>query len=168
MLLVWVAWLADLAAVFLADYYLLTYIHSRAPRMRSPRGLDLRKFANLSIWEILVIMWPYAHLSTPQGNQCEMSVWEPVTCVQLDNRHPYYGQLTAVRIWYLLTRVTWLYLRFRCQLVEVICFFKYSADHLLAFNWSQAQVYVFSHVSPLKLSIELRISLQWCKVYCLK
>ena len=33
----------------------------------------LRKFGNLSIPEILVIKWPYVCLSTPLGNQCEMS-----------------------------------------------------------------------------------------------
>ena len=39
-------------------------------------------------------------------------------------------------------------------------FFKFSADQLLAFNWSKAQVYVFhSHGSPLKLSLDLRTSL---------
>ena len=39
-------------------------------------------------------------------------------------------------------------------------FFKVSADQLLAFNWSQAQVDVFhSYGSPLKLSLDLRTSL---------
>jgi len=39
-------------------------------------------------------------------------------------------------------------------------FFKVSADQLLAFNWSQAQGYVFnSFDSPLKLSLDLRTSL---------
>ena len=30
--------------------------------------------------------------------QTFLLVWEPVTYVELDNRHPYYGQLTAVKI----------------------------------------------------------------------
>ena len=41
------------------------------------------------------------------------------------------------------------------------------AVHLLAFNRSQAQVYVFQSCgSSLKLSIDLLISLQWVKVRC--
>ena len=46
----------------------------------------------------------------------------------------YYGQVTAVKTGYPLTSVTLPYGKLRCQLIEVTCFFKFSADRLLAFN----------------------------------
>ena len=53
--------------------------------------------------------------------------------------------------------------------MEVTFNFKFSANQLLAFNSSQAQVHVFqSHGSPLKLSTDLWISLQWFQVHCRK
>ena len=48
------------------------------------------------------------------------------------------------------------------SVIEIRCYLDFSADELLAFNWSQAQIYVFQSCgSPLKLSIDLKISLQW-------
>ena len=59
-------------------------------------------------------------------------------------KHRYYGKLTVVKTGYPLTRVTWPY--------QGHVFLKFSTDQLLAFNWSQAEVYVFqSYGSPLKL-----------------
>ena len=40
--------------------------------MRASGTPYLRKFSNLTIQEILVIMWPYANPSAPQVNQCEI------------------------------------------------------------------------------------------------
>ena len=59
---------------------------------------------------------------------------------------------------YPLTSVTWRYRGLRCQLIEVlfIVFFKFSADQLLAFNWSRAQIYIFqSYGFHIKLSIDV-------------
>ena len=50
-----------------------------------------------------------------------------------------------------------------------VFFLKFSADQLLAFKWSQAQVFVFySYSCPLKLSINLWITLQLFELHCMK
>lgn len=69
---------------------------ARAHEARASGASYLRKFGNLSIRETDNHV---DRTSSPQGNHCGMSnflaVWEPVTCVQLDDRRRYYGQLTA-------------------------------------------------------------------------
>ena len=71
--------------------------------------------------------------------------------------------MTAVSTRYPLTGVTWPYQGLR-YLLAVTCFFKFSAEQFLPFNWWQGQVYVFQwYSSPLKLSTGLWISLQWFK-----
>ena len=52
--------------------------------------------------------------------------------------------LTAVKTRYPLTSITWLYRGLRCRPIEVKYFLKLSADKLLVFKWSHAQVQVFS------------------------
>ena len=49
-------------------------------------------------------------------------------------------QLTAVKTRYPLTSITWPYRGLRCRPIEVEYFLKLSADKLLVFKWSQAQV----------------------------
>ena len=48
--------------------------------------------------------------------------------------------LTAVKTRYPLTSITWLYRGLRCRPIEVKYFLKLSADKVLVFKWSQAQV----------------------------
>ena len=58
--------------------------------------------------------------------------------------HQCCDQLTAVKTGYPLTSITWPYRGLRCWPIEVKYFLKLSADKLLVFKWSQAQVQVFS------------------------
>ena len=58
--------------------------------------------------------------------------------------HQCCDQLTAVKTRYPLTSITWLYRGLRCRPIEVKYFLKLSADKLLVFKWSQAQVQFFS------------------------
>ena len=73
---------------------------------------NLKEFGNLpSIPKILAITCPYVRLSAPQANQCEMpnflaSVGACNLCLTWYNRHPYYGQLIAVKTGYSLTSHT--------------------------------------------------------------
>ena len=57
--------------------------------------------------------------------------------------NPRYDQLTAVKTGYPLTTIIWPYRGLRYWPIEVKYFLKLSANKLLVFNWSQAQVYVF-------------------------
>ena len=57
--------------------------------------------------------------------------------------HKCCDQLTAVKTGYRLTSITWPYRGLRCLPIEVEYFLKLSADKLLVFKWSQAQVYFF-------------------------
>ena len=50
---------------------------------------------------------------------------------KLDSEHPYYGQLTAVKIGYLLTVSHDCIMGSSIQVIEVTCFLKLSADQLL-------------------------------------
>ena len=58
------------------------------------------------------------------------SLWLPPGC----------DQLTTVKTGYPLTSITWPYRGLRCRPIEVEYFLKLSADKLLVFKWSQAQV----------------------------
>ena len=49
-------------------------------------------------------------------------------------------QLTAVKTGDPLTSITWLYRGLRCRPIEVKYFLKLSADKLIVFKWSRAQV----------------------------
>ena len=57
--------------------------------------------------------------------------------------HQCFYQLTAVKTGYPLASITWPYRGLRCWPIEVKYFLKLSADKLLVFKWSQAQVYFF-------------------------
>ena len=57
--------------------------------------------------------------------------------------HQCCDQLTAVKTWYPLIRITWLYRGLRFWPIEVKYFLKLSADKLQVFKWSQAQVWFF-------------------------
>ena len=52
-------------------------------------------------------------------------------------------QLTAVKTGYPLTSITWSYRGLRCRPIELKYFLKLSADKLVVFKWSQAQVSFF-------------------------
>ena len=54
--------------------------------------------------------------------------------------HQCCDQLTAVKAGYPPTSITWPYRGLRCRLIELKYFLKLSADKLLVFKWSQAQV----------------------------
>ena len=54
-----------------------------------------------------------------------------------------YDQLIAVKTGYPLTSITWPHRGLRCRPIEVKYFFKLSANKLLVFKWSQAQVWFF-------------------------
>ena len=61
--------------------------------------------------------------------------------------HQCCDQLTAVKTGYPLTSITWPYRGLRCWPIKVKYFLKLSADKLLVFKWSQAQVwFVFSFI----------------------
>ena len=53
-----------------------------------------------------------------------------------------FNQLTVVKTGYPLTSITWPYRGLRCRPIEVKYFLKLSADKLLVFKWSQAQVQI--------------------------
>ena len=57
--------------------------------------------------------------------------------------HQCCDQLTAVKTWYPLIRITWLYRGLRFWPIKVKYFLKLSADKLQVFKWSQAQVWFF-------------------------
>ena len=57
--------------------------------------------------------------------------------------HQCCDQLTAVKTSYPLAGITWLYRGLRCRPIEVKYFLKLSADKVLVFKWSQAQVYYY-------------------------
>ena len=63
--------------------------------------------------------------------------------LQSDIAHPCCDQLTAVKLEYPLTSITWLYRGLRYRPIEVEYFLKLSADKLLVFRWWQAQVQYF-------------------------
>ena len=135
---------------------------------RSPIFHMPHKFCNLSIRETLIITWPYVRPSAPPGNQCEK--WNFLASVGVCNLclTPSYGQLFNSLLWSINSCQNRMSVS-RAQLPTCrgYMFFEVSTGQLLAFNWSQAQVYVFSHDSVLKLCIDLRIPLQWFKVFCL-
>ena len=137
-------------------------------RARNPICHIPHKFCNLSIRETLIITWPYVRPSAPPGNQCEK--WNFLASVGVCNLclTPLYGQLCNSILWSINScqnRVS--VSRAQLPTYRGHMFFEVSTDQLLAFNWSQAQVYVLSHGSVLKLCIDLRIPLQWFKVFCL-
>ena len=56
---------------------------------------------------------------------------------------PYYGQLTAVKARYPLTRITWPYCGLRRTAHRCHVFFKLTADQVMVFSiWSRAQVFL--------------------------
>ena len=67
-------------------------------------------------------------------------VWEPWKKLIA---HQCCDQLTAVKTGHPLTSITWPYRSLRCRPIEVEYFLKLSADKLLVFKGSQAQVYFF-------------------------
>ena len=62
-------------------------------------------------------------------------------------------QLTTVKTRYPLTSITWPYRGLRCRPIEVKYFLKLSADKLLVFKWSQAQVHVVFMCYTIKILI---------------
>ena len=76
-------------------------------------------------------------------------VWERVTCVELDNRHPYCGQLTAVKT--------------GCPLISHMTVSRSQVPtHRCHVFFEVVACNVFQlYGSPLKLSTDMWISLQW-------
>ena len=136
--------------------------HTREALVSGAPYSYLRIFGNLSIQNILVITWLYTHLSAPQENQCEMLNF-------LASLGAYNLCLTSILIIDVHIIVNWQLSKQRiywpashdcivgsgANSSKSYVFLKFSTDKLLAFNWSQAQVFVFqSYGSPQKLSID--------------
>jgi len=109
-----------------------------------------RKFGNH-----VTVYRPPARPSAPQGNQCLILTLSSQfgsagrlilhTCVA----HQCCDQLTAVKPGYPLTSITWPYRGLRCRPIKIEYFFEViSADNLLVFKWSQAQIF-FKFISNL-------------------
>ena len=90
----------------------------------------------------MTVQRPPARPSEPQGNQCSI----PHFLASLGEKKNWYctniaqkdcDQLTAVKTGYSLTSITWPYCGLGCRPVKL------SADKLLVFKWSQAQVFFF-------------------------
>ena len=132
---------------------------------RSPICHIPHKFCNLSIRETLIITWPYVRPSAPPGNQCEK--WNFLASVGVCNLclTRLYGELFNSILWSINSCQNGVsagqsYMTLsRAQLPTYRghMFFEVSTDQLLAFNWSQSQVYLFTHGSLLKLCIVLTI-----------
>ena len=103
-----------------------------------------RKFGNQ-----VTVHRPPARPSAPQENQCLIltlsSQFGSTGRLILHTyiAHQCCDQLTAVKTGYPLTSITWPYRGLRCRPIEVKYFLKLSADKLLVFKWSQAQVWFF-------------------------
>ena len=90
----------------------------------------------------MTVQRPPARPSEPQGNQCSIphflaSLGEKKNWYCTNIAQKYCDQLTAVKTGYSLTSITWPYCGLGCRPVKL------SADKLLVFKWSQAQVYFF-------------------------
>ena len=73
-------------------------------------------------------------------------LWEPRKPRRKLIAHQCCDQLTAVKTRYPLTSITWPYRELRCRPIQVEYFLKLSADKLLVFRWSQAQVYFLKFI----------------------
>ena len=119
---------------------------AREARLRSTMGSKSthpRKFGN----HVTVHRPQPARPSAPQENQCSISHFLASLVAQEDWYcthivHQCCDQLTVVKTGYPLTSITWTYRGLRCRPIEVesSIFLKSSADKLLVFKWSQAQV----------------------------
>ena len=90
----------------------------------------------------MTVQRPPARPSEPQGNQCSIphflaSLGEKKNWYCTNIAQKYCDQLPAVKTGYSLTSITWPYCGLGCRPVKL------SADKLLVFKWSQAQVYFF-------------------------
>ena len=88
----------------------------------------------------MTVQRPPARPSEPQGNQCSIphflaSLGEQEDWYCTHIAHQCCDQLTAVKTGYSLTSITWPYCGLGCRPVKL------SADKLLVFKWSQAEVY---------------------------
>ena len=105
---------------------------------------------------MLVVTWPYVcppdRPIHPSVRTTGKPVWNVILSsrrvnLQHDNAHPFYGQLTAVKIGYPLASITSLY---HCIMDSVVLplrlrvFLKLSSDKLLVFDWSLPQFQFFS------------------------
>ena len=86
--------------------------------------------------------------SAPQGNKFLISHFlaSLESQVQPDISHPCCDQLTVAKTGYPLTSITWAYLGLSYRPIEVEHFLKLSADKLLVFKWSQAQVQFYKNI----------------------
>ena len=75
--------------------------------------------------------------------------------------HPRCDQLAAFKTVYALTSFAWPYGRLRYPPTEFECFLKLSADKLLLFKWSQAQVQFFKCVGNMKLCLWAALFKLW-------
>ena len=129
---------------------------SGAPLPRASVTPYIRIFGYLSIREILVVTLPDVcppdRPIHPSVRTTGKPVWNVILSsrrvnLQHDTAHPFYGQLTAVKIGYPLASITSLY---HCIMDSVVLplrlrvFLKLSSDKLLVFNWSLAQFQFFS------------------------
>ena len=99
----------------------------------------------------VVITWPCPrptvrshHRGTNVQSHTFQVVWKHR---KTDSAHQCCDQLTAVETEYPLTSIIWRYRGLRCSPVEVEYFLKFSADKLLNFKWSRAQVYYYFFIS---------------------
>ena len=111
----------------------------------------------LPLRENLVITWPYTEQpsnrpSAPHWSQCLIPHF--LACLgaqeQLDIAlifphfaHQCCDHLTVVKTGHPLTSITWPYRGLKYRPIEIEYFMKLSADKLLIFKWSQAQVQFF-------------------------
>ena len=81
---------------------------------------------------------------SPQGNQDEISHFlaSVGACNMILHILVVVNKLSAVKTRYLLTSIIWPCCGLQCWPIEVTLFFKFSADKLLLFSWSQAQFQV--------------------------
>ena len=95
---------------------------------------------NLPIPENLLITWPYTDRPiVVRPHKRKTNVYFHTFYLLLEPRrkliaHQCCDQLTAVKIGYPLTSITWPYRRLRCWPIEVKYFLKLSADKLLVFS----------------------------------
>ena len=158
MILFFSLYLSWVLNVVFSFYIVIGRTNGVAPRARERNPIP-KKFGNLSIREILVTTWPYArppvHLSVCTTGK---PMWNDKFCIQCkslkpDNRHPYCGELIGVKTGHLLTSVAWTIIGSGANSSRSRVW-TFSADQLLPFNWSRAQVYVFQLWFSAKLSIE--------------